>query len=179
MKFDADGNFIKQTITKKIKLNETNDIVYLKEKPEKNKLEQNIKFHKKITLKRMEDAKKIVFDDIISTFGIKKTTNGYYYAVERSKESFTLKYNKTLNEVISKLHNLLDRLAYLTIQEQRLIEMKDEDEIFIKQIISDRIKQEKIELEEIEMKRVRKEKAELDVLKLKIISQENYKKLDY
>ena len=78
-----------------------------------------IKFNRKITLKRMEDAKKIAFDDISSLFGITENAGGYYYIVERSKENFTEEYNEILKKIIPKLHNLIGELAFLTIQEKR------------------------------------------------------------
>ena len=79
-----------------------------------------IKFRRKITLKRMEDAKKIVFDDISSLFGIIERAGGYYYILERSKENFTKEYNEILKKIIPKLHNLIGELAFLSIQERRL-----------------------------------------------------------
>ena len=84
------------------------------------KEEKMIKFRRKITLKRMEDAKKTVFDDISSLFGIIERAGGYYYILESSKENFTEEYSTILKKIIPKLHNLIGELAFLTIQERRL-----------------------------------------------------------
>lgn len=80
-----------------------------------------IKIPNKITLKRIEEAKIIVFDDISSLFGVSQNAGGsYYIVVERLKENFGLEYNNKLKEVISKLHNLIGELIYLTIQKERI-----------------------------------------------------------